>query len=201
MAELPHERRTLVLASGNAGKLRELCALLAPFRWSVRPQSDWALEEAVEDGLTFIENALIKARHAARLTGLPALGDESGLVVDARRCAGIYSSALPGKAPAMRQHPQAAGALAGVGSSAAILLLRDGILCGTPAIPPRRPGRVGELPEAPAGAGFGYNRCSVPGEPPAAQLPGAKTASATGAGPGGLLQLRRFPAWARATLP
>ena len=75
--------RTLVLASGNAGKLRELGAMLEPLGWRVRPQSDWHLEEAVEDGLSFIENALIKARHASLATGLPALGDDSGLVVDA----------------------------------------------------------------------------------------------------------------------
>lgn len=74
---------TLVLASGNQGKLRELTAMLGPHGWTVRPQSDWRLEEAVEDGLSFIENALIKARHAARATGLPALGDDSGLVVEA----------------------------------------------------------------------------------------------------------------------
>ena len=82
MAE-PSGGRTLVLASGNAGKLRELGSMLAPLGWSVRPQSDWRLEEAVEDGLSFIENALIKARHASLATGLPALGDDSGLVVDA----------------------------------------------------------------------------------------------------------------------
>jgi XTP/dITP diphosphohydrolase len=55
---------TLVLASGNAGKLRELGAMLAPLGWKVAPQSDWDVPEAVEDGLSFIENALIKARHA-----------------------------------------------------------------------------------------------------------------------------------------
>jgi XTP/dITP diphosphohydrolase len=79
----PAGGRTLVLASGNEGKLRELGAMLEPLGWQVRPQGDWGLEEAVEDGLSFIENALIKARHAARATGLPALGDDSGLVVDA----------------------------------------------------------------------------------------------------------------------
>ena len=89
---------TLVLASGNPGKLRELGAMLEPLGWAVRPQSDWQLEEAVEDGLSFIENALIKARHAARATGLPALGDDSGLVVDALRGApGIYSSRYAGE--------------------------------------------------------------------------------------------------------
>jgi XTP/dITP diphosphohydrolase len=89
--------RILVLASGNAGKLRELTAMLAPLGWEVRPQSDWAVSEAVEDGITFLENALIKARHASELTGQAALGDDSGLVVDALQGRpGIYSSRFAG---------------------------------------------------------------------------------------------------------
>ena len=88
----------LVLASGNAGKLRELGAMLAPLGWKVAPQSDWDVPEAVEDGLSFIENALIKARHASMHTGLPALADDSGLVVDALRGApGIFSARYAGK--------------------------------------------------------------------------------------------------------
>lgn len=77
------DRPALVLASNNAGKVREIAQLLAPVGWEVRPQKEWDFEEAVEDGLTFMENALIKARHAAKHTGLPSLGDDSGLVVDA----------------------------------------------------------------------------------------------------------------------
>ena len=73
----------MVLASNNPGKLREIGQLLEPMGWDVRPQGAWDFEEAVEDGLTFIENALIKARHAAKHTGMPSLGDDSGLVVDA----------------------------------------------------------------------------------------------------------------------
>jgi XTP/dITP diphosphohydrolase len=73
----------LVLASNNQGKLREIQQLLEPMGWDVRPQGEWDLEEAVEDGLTFVENALIKARHAANHTGMAALGDDSGIVVDA----------------------------------------------------------------------------------------------------------------------
>lgn len=87
----------LVLASGNAGKLRELGAMLAPLGWSVAPQSDWNVPEAVEDGLSFIENALIKARQASMHAGLPALADDSGLVVDALQGApGIYSARYAG---------------------------------------------------------------------------------------------------------
>ncbi|NNK33591.1 MAG: RdgB/HAM1 family non-canonical purine NTP pyrophosphatase [Xanthomonadales bacterium] len=97
MPEAAAERRELVLASGNPGKLRELTAMLEPLGWDVRPQSEWVTEEAVEDGLSFIENALIKARHAARLSGRPALGDDSGLVVDALNGApGIYSARYAG---------------------------------------------------------------------------------------------------------
>jgi XTP/dITP diphosphohydrolase len=88
---------TLVLASGNSGKLRELDVMLAPLGWNVAPQSDWETPEAVEDGLSFVENALIKARHASRHTGLPALGDDSGLVVDALKgVPGIYSARFAG---------------------------------------------------------------------------------------------------------
>ncbi len=82
-----------VLASSNAGKLRELQALLQPFNIRLQPQSDFAIADADETGLTFVENALIKARHAARLTGLPALADDSGLAVDLLGGApGIYSA-------------------------------------------------------------------------------------------------------------
>jgi len=74
---------SLVLASNNSGKLGEIGALLEPFGWEVHPQGEWGFEEAVEDAATFVENALIKARHAAQHTGLPSLGDDSGLMVDA----------------------------------------------------------------------------------------------------------------------
>lgn len=73
----------IVLASGNRGKLAEMAALLAPLGVVVLPQSDFDLPEAVEDGDSFVANALIKARHAAKLTGLPAIADDSGLAVDA----------------------------------------------------------------------------------------------------------------------
>jgi len=93
----PAGGRTLVLASGNEGKLRELGAMLEPLGWQVRPQGDWGLEEAVEDGLSFIENALIKARHASLMTGLPAIADDSGLVVDALDGRpGVYSARYSG---------------------------------------------------------------------------------------------------------
>lgn len=72
----------LVLASSNPGKLSELRALLGS-SIDLHAQSEFGVGDAVETGLTFVENALIKARHAARATGLPALADDSGLCVDA----------------------------------------------------------------------------------------------------------------------
>ena len=83
----------LVLATGNAGKLRELQALLADSGVEVLSQQDFNVPDADETGLSFVENAILKARHAARLTGLPALADDSGLAVDALQGApGIYSA-------------------------------------------------------------------------------------------------------------
>jgi len=97
MAEFPGGFDQLVLASSNPGKLRELSAMLKPLGITVRTQGEWVVEDAVEDGLTFVENALIKARHASKHTGLPALGDDSGLVVDALQGRpGIYSSRYAG---------------------------------------------------------------------------------------------------------
>ncbi|MEJ6655395.1 MAG: RdgB/HAM1 family non-canonical purine NTP pyrophosphatase [Pseudomonas sp.] len=82
----------LVLASNNAGKLKELQAMLGE-HIEVLPQSRFISEEAEETGLSFIENAIIKARHAAQASGLPALADDSGLAVDALGGApGIYSA-------------------------------------------------------------------------------------------------------------
>ncbi len=73
----------VVLASGNKGKLQELGALLAHSGLELVPQASLGIADAVEDGHTFVENALIKARHAAKLSGLPALADDSGLIIDA----------------------------------------------------------------------------------------------------------------------
>lgn len=73
----------IVLASNNAKKLRELEAILTPLGWELVPQGQLGVDEAEEPHFTFVENALAKARHAARATGLPALADDSGLCVDA----------------------------------------------------------------------------------------------------------------------
>ncbi|HDZ56883.1 MAG TPA: RdgB/HAM1 family non-canonical purine NTP pyrophosphatase [Pseudomonas xinjiangensis] len=88
--------RQLVLASGNQGKLAELQAMLGE-HVEVLPQSRFVAEEAEEVGLSFVENAILKARHASRASGLPALADDSGLAVDALAGApGIYSARYAG---------------------------------------------------------------------------------------------------------
>ena len=85
--------KQLVLASGNPGKLREFGQMLAPFDFEVLPQSAFDVPEAEEPHITFVENAIAKARHAARLTGLPALADDSGLCVPALGGApGVFSA-------------------------------------------------------------------------------------------------------------
>ncbi|MBP6280233.1 MAG: RdgB/HAM1 family non-canonical purine NTP pyrophosphatase [Rhodocyclaceae bacterium] len=90
--------KQLVLASGNSGKLREFAALLAQFDFEVLPQSAFNVPEADEPHCTFVENALAKARHAAHLTGLPALADDSGICVSALDGApGVYSARYAGE--------------------------------------------------------------------------------------------------------
>jgi len=89
----------LVLATGNAGKLREMRAILSPWSVDVRPQSEFTREAVEETGLSFVENAILKARFAARVSGLPAIADDSGLEVDALHGApGIYSARYAGAA-------------------------------------------------------------------------------------------------------
>jgi len=87
----------VVLATGNPGKVRELADLLADFGLNVVAQTELGVDSAEETGLTFIENAILKARHAAQITGLPAIADDSGLAVDALGGApGIYSARYAG---------------------------------------------------------------------------------------------------------
>ncbi|WP_417760437.1 RdgB/HAM1 family non-canonical purine NTP pyrophosphatase [Shewanella sp.] len=87
-----------VLASGNKGKLKEFAEMFSEFQIEVLPQSDFAVSEVAETGTTFVENAIIKARHAAEMTGLPAIADDSGLEVDALQGApGIYSARYSGE--------------------------------------------------------------------------------------------------------
>jgi len=88
----------VVLATGNKGKVRELGELLANFEMEVVPQTEFNVEEVEETGLTFVENAILKARNAAAHTGLPAIADDSGLEVDYLKGApGIYSARYAGE--------------------------------------------------------------------------------------------------------
>jgi XTP/dITP diphosphohydrolase len=90
--------QTLILASNNAGKLREFAELLSPLGFDLKPQREFDVPEAEEPHATFVENALAKARHAARLTGLPALADDSGVCVNALGGApGVYSARYAGE--------------------------------------------------------------------------------------------------------
>lgn len=91
------EARRIVLATGNPGKLREIRSLLEPLGLTIEPQSEHGVREAEETGLTFVENAILKARNAAHHTRLPAIADDSGLEVDALHGApGIYSARYAG---------------------------------------------------------------------------------------------------------
>lgn len=95
----------VVLATGNAGKVRELASLLQDFGLDIVAQTDSGVESAEETGLTFIENSILKARHAAAITGLPAIADDSGLAVDALGGApGIYSARYAGVDASDRQN-------------------------------------------------------------------------------------------------
>ncbi|KAA1151850.1 RdgB/HAM1 family non-canonical purine NTP pyrophosphatase [Pseudoalteromonas sp. FUC4] len=89
--------KTLVLATGNPGKVKELANMLSPLNINVVPQSDFNVGEVAETGTTFVENAIIKARHAAKITGMPAIADDSGLEVDGLNGApGVYSARFAG---------------------------------------------------------------------------------------------------------
>ncbi len=89
--------KKLVLASSNPGKLREFSALLDESRYKIIPQADFNVPEIAETGTTFVENAIIKARHAAQYTGLAALADDSGIVIDALNGEpGVHSARFSG---------------------------------------------------------------------------------------------------------
>jgi XTP/dITP diphosphohydrolase len=91
------EQKIVVLASNNKGKLREFGAMFEALHIDIRPQADYGIPEAEETGLTFIENAILKARNACEHSGLPAMADDSGIEVDALQGApGIYSARYAG---------------------------------------------------------------------------------------------------------
>jgi XTP/dITP diphosphohydrolase len=154
----------IVVASGNRGKLAEFERLLGPLGLQCVPQSEFGVEDVDETASTFVENALLKARHAARISGLPALADDSGLCVDALGGApGLYSARYAGAGAgaeaniaklldALRGQPEAGR---NAHFHAAIVLLRQ----------PDDPRPViaegswhGRILDAPRGAaGFGYD--------------------------------------------
>ena len=97
--------KDIVLASSNPGKVREINQVLADLDVVVRPQGEFNVIDAEETGLTFVENAILKARNAAHYTGLPAIADDSGLEVDALAGApGIYSARYAGAGASDRQN-------------------------------------------------------------------------------------------------
>lgn len=88
----------IVLATGNAGKVKEMADVLSQFGFEVVAQTEFGIESPEETGLTFVENALIKARYASKMTGLPAIADDSGLSVEALGGApGLYSARFAGE--------------------------------------------------------------------------------------------------------
>jgi len=97
--------KEIVLASSNPGKVREINQLLSTLELHVQPQSEFGVVDAEETGLTFVENAILKARNAAQHTGLPAIADDSGIEVDALNGApGIYSARFAGDNASDRQN-------------------------------------------------------------------------------------------------
>jgi len=95
MLKIAHQ--TVVLASGNAGKLREFDEILTPLGLQIKPQAEFKVTEVPETGLSFVENAIIKARNACQQSGLAAIADDSGIEVDALNGApGIYSARYAG---------------------------------------------------------------------------------------------------------
>lgn len=99
--------KQIVLASNNPGKVREIGQMLADLELGVLPQSAFNIEEVEETGLSFVENAILKARHAAAHSGLPAIADDSGLEVDALNGApGIYSARYAGPGASDRDNLQ-----------------------------------------------------------------------------------------------
>lgn len=154
----------IVLASGNPGKLREFQSLLSQLGFDVAPQSEFQVSNAEETGLTFVENAIIKARHACKATGLPAIADDSGIEVDALNGApGIYSARFSGPgANDERNNEKLLESLKGLSAEKrsaryqCILVFMQHELDPTPII--AQGSWEGTIMESPAGEnGFGYD--------------------------------------------
>nr|WP_063572893.1 RdgB/HAM1 family non-canonical purine NTP pyrophosphatase [Luteibacter rhizovicinus] len=159
----------LVLASGNAGKVVELEQLLAGSGVQLVPQTALGVSDAEETGLTFVENALIKARHAARVTGMPALADDSGICVDFLGGApGLYAARYAGKhGDSAANNAKLLHELAGVPTEkrgayfiAVLVVLRHADDPAPLIAEGRWPGRILEAPRGEGG--FGYDPLFLP---------------------------------------
>lgn len=156
-----------VLASNNAGKLREFEQLFSKLGLEVLPQAQFGVEDADETGLSFIENALIKARHASEKTNKPAMADDSGIVVPALDGApGIYSARYSGKGDTANNEKllQALDGVAGAARNAFYVAVIALVKHSSDPMPIIAEGRWhGRIAETPAGdGGFGYDPLFIP---------------------------------------
>ena len=156
-----------VLASNNAGKLREFEQLFSKLGLEVLPQAQFGVEDADETGLSFIENALIKARHASEKTNKPAMADDSGIVVPALDGApGIYSARYSGKGDTANNEKllQALDGVEGAGRNAFYVAVIALVKHANDPMPIIAEGRwYGRIAETPAGdGGFGYDPLFIP---------------------------------------
>ena len=156
-----------VLASNNAGKLREFEQLFSKLGLEVLPQAQFGVEDADETGLSFIENALIKARHASEKTSKPAMADDSGLVVPALNGApGIYSARYSGEGDAANNEKllRALDGVEGAARNAFYVAVIALIKHPNDPMPIIAEGRwYGRIAETPAGdGGFGYDPLFIP---------------------------------------
>ena len=156
--------KKIVLASSNAGKVREINNLLSQHDIEVVPQTAFDIPDAIEDGLSFVENAIIKARHAAKLSGSPAIADDSGIEVDAlNHRPGIYSARYSGEgANSEKNNEKMLGEMQGVAEEkrtaryqCVMVFMRD----ADDPMPIITQGSLeGRILEAPRGdGGFGYD--------------------------------------------
>jgi XTP/dITP diphosphohydrolase len=163
----------VVLATGNPGKLREMRAILAPWGVDVRPQSEFTPDAAEETGLSFVENAILKARFASRISGLPAIADDSGLEVDALRGApGIHSARFAGSqaddaannARLLRELENVPDAERGARYRCAMVYLRWPLDPAPVVCQASWEGRIARIPRGPGG--FGYDPLFLVGDGP-----------------------------------
>lgn len=175
--------RRIVLATGNAGKLREMRAILAGHDLMVLAQSEFGIAPPIEDGDSFAANALIKARHAAAVAGLPAIADDSGLEVDALGGRpGLYSARYAGpQADARANNVKLLAELAGLPLAArsarfrcVMAFVRDANDAAPIFAEASWPGRIGFEPRG--AGGFGYDPLFIVagGDRTAAEMPEAE---------------------------